>query len=94
MKDHSWHLFIIKINSHTKIIRNELIDLLDDHGIGTSVHYKPIHRMTYYKKNYKFNKNFKNAEMIWKNCISLPIYSLLTMVQARFIVNKIKFHLK
>ncbi len=94
IKDHSWHLFIIKINSHTKIIRNELIDLLDDHGIGTSVHYKPIHRMTYYKKNYKFNKNFKNAEMIWKNCISLPIYSLLTMVQARFIVNKIKFHLK
>ena len=94
MKDHSWHLFIIKINSRTKIIRNELIDLLDNHGIGTSVHYKPIHRMTYYKKNYKFNNDFKNAEMIWKNCISLPIYSLLTMVQLRFIVDKIKFHLK
>lgn len=41
--------------SKNGITRNELITELKKRDIGTSVHYKPLHRMTYYKERYIFS---------------------------------------
>src|SRR6185503_11489557 len=51
--DHSWHLFTVTLNDKALIARNELIRLLAERGIGTSVHYKPLHRMSYYRERYR-----------------------------------------
>jgi dTDP-4-amino-4,6-dideoxygalactose transaminase len=48
-------------------------------GIGTSVHYKPLHRMTYYRETYKLDPaDFPNTERIWQGTVSLPVYLGLT----------------
>ena len=59
-----YHLFIIKVLPEMwKISRDKLIQLINNEGIGTSVHYKPIHMHSYYKKKYGFNDDdFPNSK--------------------------------
>lgn len=74
-EEHAWHLFPIIIKPEAPISRNRCIEKLAENGIGTSVHYKPLYRMTYYREAYNFNPaDFPNTERIWNGCISLPIY--------------------
>ena len=73
--DHAWHLFPIILNGTAKISRNRFIEKLSEAGIGASVHYKPLHRMTYYKEIYSLEpKDFPNCEKTWQGNVSLPIF--------------------
>jgi dTDP-4-amino-4,6-dideoxygalactose transaminase len=79
MNDHAWHLFHIILKDSAPVSRNRFIELMTEHGIGTSVHYKPLHRMTYYRERYGLRpEDYPNAERIWKGCVSLPIYPSLS----------------
>ncbi len=90
MEDHSWHLFPIIIKPGAPVTRNEFIAHMAKAGIGTSVHYKPLHRMTYYKETYKLNpEDFPNTEMIWKGTVSLPVYPGLTDSELNYICQTI-----
>ena len=78
-EDHSWHLFPVRVRPEAALSRNEVIDRLAAAGIGTSVHYKPIHRLAYYRDRYSLDaSDFPGAERLWQETISLPIYNLLT----------------
>ena len=89
----SYHLFIIRIVPELwKINRDYLIDELNKLSIGTSVHYKPVHMHSYYKKKYNYKSNhFPNAKLYFENVISLPIYPALKNKQQNYIINEIKF---
>ena len=64
---------------------------MEDAGIGTSVHYRPLHRMTYYKETYHLNPDdFPNTERIWNGTVSLPIYPDLTNSELEYICQTIK----
>ena len=85
-KDHAWHLFVIVLNDGSPISRNHFIDLLAERGIGTSVHYKPLHRMSYYRERYQLTpENFPNTERMWLGCISIPIYPSLSNDELEYI---------
>lgn len=76
---HAWHLFVIIVRPEAPVHRNRLIELLAERGIGTSVTYKPIHRMSYYRNRYNLEAtNFPEAERIGAGCLALPIYPSLT----------------
>jgi dTDP-4-amino-4,6-dideoxygalactose transaminase len=91
MANHSWHLFPIIIKPGAKVLRNEFINKMKNEGIGTSVHYKPLHRMKYYKEAYNLNpEDFPNTERIWNGTVSLPIYPTLTDEELLYICNTIK----
>jgi len=78
-EDHAWHLFQIILKPESKVSRNCLIERLAERGVGTSVHYKPLHRMTYYRDYYRLAPaDFPEAERIWQGCVSLPIYPTLS----------------
>lgn len=95
MNGHSWHLFPIIIKPGAPVGRNEFIAEMANRGIGTSVHYKPLHRMTYYKYTYQLeNELFPNAEKIWEGTVSLPIYPELTDDQLSLICHATKDLLK
>lgn len=90
-EDHSWHLFPIVLNEKSKINRKEFIEKLSAAGIGTSVHYKPLHRMTYYREKYNLKpEDFPNTEKTWQGNVSLPIYPQLTEEELERIVGEIK----
>lgn len=91
MENHSWHLFPIIIRPEARVSRNEFIQLMAKEGIGTSVHYKPLHRMTYYKETYNLNpEDFPNTERIWNGTVSLPIYPELSDENLKYICQTIK----
>ena len=89
-EEHAWHLFPIVLNSKAKINRNRFIELLSDAGIGTSVHYKPLHQMTYYKEKYNLSVNdYPNAEKTWQGNVSLPLYPFMKTEDIKYICNTI-----
>ena len=94
MEDHSWYLFNVLIDPDETIRgidRNYFISEMTKREIGTSVHYKPIHRMTYYKNKYDLKPEmFPNAEWIFKRCVCLPIFSSMTDDQIDYVINSIR----
>lgn len=95
VENHSWHLFTIVIKPESRVPRNEFIHLMAKEGIGTSVHYKPLHRMTYYKEAYDLNpERFPNTEKIWNGTVSLPVYPDLSEKELEYICQTIKKILK
>lgn len=91
MDNHSWHLFWIVLNADSRIARNAFIEKLNQAGIGTSVHYKPLHRMTYYLERYGLKpEDYPNAERHWCGCVSLPVYPSLSNEELMYIGETIK----
>ncbi len=90
VENHAWHLFWIVLNESCRIARNDFIMRLNESGVGTSVHYKPLHRMTYYRHRYGLTPEaFPNAERHWHGVITLPLYPALTMRELDYICDRI-----
>jgi dTDP-4-amino-4,6-dideoxygalactose transaminase len=91
LQDHSWHLFWIVLNEKCPLERNVFIDRMNEAGIGTSVHYKPLHRMTYYKEAYGLkSENYPNAERHWRGVVTLPVYPGLSDGDLAYICETVK----
>jgi dTDP-4-amino-4,6-dideoxygalactose transaminase len=73
---HSWHLFILRLRSKMLASsRDDLVHQLKQAGIGTSVHFIPLHLHPYYRIRHGYSSgDFPNAEDAFARCISLPIY--------------------
>jgi dTDP-4-amino-4,6-dideoxygalactose transaminase len=85
-EDHAWHLYPIVLKDDALIDRNTFIEKMAEAGIGTSVHYKPLHRMTYYKERYNLKaEEYPNTEKIWKGAVTLPVYPRLTHSELEYI---------
>ncbi|MBD3345000.1 MAG: DegT/DnrJ/EryC1/StrS family aminotransferase [Chitinivibrionales bacterium] len=88
--DHSWHLFHIILNENSSITRNDFVVQMAQNGIGTSVHYKPLYRMSYYKSTYNLDPyDYPNSERFWRGCVSLPIYPSLTKKELEYVCKTI-----
>jgi perosamine synthetase len=78
-KAHAWHLYLLQINpSALRIDRNRVIEELKIRGIGTSVHFIPLHLHTLYQRLGYRQGQFPNAEARFERAISLPIYPAMT----------------
>lgn len=95
-ENHSWHLFSIMVADQGSFeenhnLRNRFISKLNERGIGTSVHFKPLHLMSYYKEigAYKAT-DFPNALARYSRTISLPIYPSLTKNELQYIIRQVK----
>jgi dTDP-4-amino-4,6-dideoxygalactose transaminase len=77
---HAWHLFLLRVNEEKlKITRDEFIERLQEKGIGTSVHFIPLHIHPYYEKRYGFRaEDFPVAYKTYCRVISLPIYPAMS----------------
>lgn len=77
---HSWHLYVIRLNlEQLRIDRNSFIDELRRKGIGTSVHFIPLHIHPYYRETYGYQPDdFPVAYETYQRIISLPIYARMT----------------
>ena len=85
---HAYHLYIIRIiPSRWSIDRNQMIEFLNNGGIGTSVHYKPVHMHSYYQKKYGFKEaDYPNSSALYENVITLPLYPALKKQQIYYII--------
>jgi dTDP-4-amino-4,6-dideoxygalactose transaminase len=87
---HSWHLFCCQLNTD-KISRNDFIQAMSDKGIGTSVHYIPLHMQPYWKERYSLEDvHFPNATKYYKNAVSIPLYTKMTDDDQAYVIHTIK----
>lgn len=70
----SCHLYVLKIKKVTDLNRNKLFKKLLKNGIRTSVHYKPLHEFTVFKKRAKVYDKLYNSKRAYEEIISLPLY--------------------
>ena len=76
---HSWHLFVIRLKDEAKMNRDELIQFLSDKGIGTSVHYVPLHRQPYWRDRYQLtNDMFPETDRAYLSMVSIPLYTAMS----------------
>jgi dTDP-4-amino-4,6-dideoxygalactose transaminase len=74
--DHAWHLYVVLIRpERLRIGRDEVISELKKRGIGTAVHFIPLHLFSYYQKRWGYRPGqFPVAEDYFNRCLSLPLY--------------------
>ena len=65
-----------------------------ERGVACNVHYKPLPMMTAYKRMGYDIKDYPNAYDMYKNEITLPLYSRLTDEEAQYVVDSFKKTLK
>ena len=86
----SGHLYIIRLIGKSLEERNKIIEELGLRGIASNVHYKPLPLLTAYK-NLGFDiKNYPNAYDMYKNEITLPLNSVLTKEEVKYICSNLK----
>ena len=89
LKNSACHLYILRIKRDFPISRNELFEKLLSKGIRTTVHYKPLHKFSIYKKRGIFKKNIVNSVQLYDEIISLPLYPGITKKEQDYVVNTI-----
>lgn len=67
--------------------RNELSEFLAEKGIATSVHFKPLSEMTYWRKAVK--NPLPVTDRVWLNLLSLPVHDALTETDIQYIISQV-----
>jgi dTDP-4-amino-4,6-dideoxygalactose transaminase len=79
-RESSWHLYILRLRlEELRIDRSEFIRELKRRGIGSSVHFIPLHLHPYYQRKFGYRAgDFPRADAEFQRCISLPIYPTMS----------------
>ena len=77
---HAWHLYVVRLRPEASTItRDEFIVAMKERGIGTSVHFIPIHHHPYYRETYGWAPgDFPVADRAFETMVSLPLYTRMT----------------
>lgn len=84
---HAWHLFVLRLADTARVTRDEVVQALADAGIGTSVHFVPLHRQPYWRDRYALRpQDFPVAEAAYQRMLSVPLFTAMSDAeQARVI---------
>ncbi|MCI5801976.1 MAG: DegT/DnrJ/EryC1/StrS family aminotransferase [Oscillospiraceae bacterium] len=81
----SFHLYVVCLRpERLKVSRDEVCALLQEAGIGTSVHFRPVHEFSWYREHFPGVK-MPQAEALYRRCISLPIYPSMNREDAEYV---------
>jgi perosamine synthetase len=74
--DHAWHLFVVRLRlERLRVGRDEVIQELSAAGVGTGVHFIPLHEHSYYRDHLGADAaDVPVAAREWPRLLSLPIY--------------------
>jgi perosamine synthetase len=68
--------------------RDGLSAFLAENGIHTSVHFKPLNHMTYWKKADKHG--LPVTDEVWPKLLSLPVHNALTDEDVDYVISKVR----
>jgi dTDP-4-amino-4,6-dideoxygalactose transaminase len=88
---HAWHLYPLRLNlDRLSIGRAAVIDRLGEAGIGSSVHFIPLHMHPYYRRTYGYQTaDLPVSAREYEREISLPIYPNLGDDEVDYIVERL-----
>ena len=88
-EDHACHLYVLRFKKQGKFSRDDLFTKLLKNGIRSSVHYKPLHTFTAYKRSAKIFGKLINSKQIYGEIISLPLYPQITRKQQDLVLKNL-----
>lgn len=76
---HARHLYVIRLTDAAPVSRDDFIQSMSAAGIGTSVHFKPLHLHSYWRKACHLHAEaFPVATAEFDRVVSLPLFSSMT----------------
>ena len=86
----AWHLYVVLIDfAAAGIERAALMNRLRAAGIGTQVHYLPVHLQPYYRRRYG-EQSLPGAEAYYRSCLSLPLFAAMGDADVDRVVNALQ----
>ena len=75
---HAWQLYTVRVRPEYGIGRDELVVRLAERGIGTSVHFSPLHRLGYFRRTALLPPGgLPGADALFPQLLSLPLHPAL-----------------
>lgn len=77
---HAWHLYIVRVHGEFGMHRDAVVEELADAGIGTSVHFIPVHHQPYFRDMLGPDEcdHLPVADAMFPRLLSLPLHPGLT----------------
>ena len=75
---HAWHLYVVRIKPSFGPSRDRVAEYLAAKGIGTSVHFIPVHLLAWGRAATLAPGPLSGAELVFSESLSLPLYPSLT----------------
>ena len=83
----NWHMFQIILPARLTIKRADVMAQLQAAGIGSGVHYPPIHLFALYRRLGWKEGDFPKAETVCRNILTLPLFPTLTHAEVARVVH-------
>jgi dTDP-4-amino-4,6-dideoxygalactose transaminase len=88
---HSWHLYVLRLEDSAPLSREKFLEYLASHGVGFSVHYRPLHRLTYWRDRYKLSDSqFPMASRCADTCVSLPLFPAMSELEVDRVIQVVR----
>jgi dTDP-4-amino-4,6-dideoxygalactose transaminase len=88
-----WHLYAVQIDfAAAGVTRTALMKKLRGDGIGSQVHYVPVHMQPYYRGRYG-DLSLPGAESFYRGTLSLPLFPLMKDEDVVRVVERLSHHL-
>lgn len=89
---HAWHLFPIRIKAEIAgLTRAQFIERMRQEGIGTSVHFLPLHLQPYFRKTFGTERReLPVTESVSEEVVSLPIYPGMTSSELDAVIETVR----
>lgn len=93
--EHAWHLYVVRLRSDARLGRDAFVETLASRGIGTSVHFIPLHLHPYWKRTYNLSADdFPDAHAAYHQAVSLPLYTKMTAHDQDRVIGAVREALK
>jgi dTDP-4-amino-4,6-dideoxygalactose transaminase len=91
-RTHTYHLYPIRLAAdRLSINRAQFMEELRRRRIGSSVHFIPLHRHSYYQKTYGYSSNqFPVAERVYSFLLSLPLYPVMSNTDVADVIEAVR----
>ena len=88
----AWHLFTLRlVAGKAKMKRDDFIDKLAEEGIGTSIHFLPLHLQPFYRKSYNIKAGLLPVtEKVAKEIVSIPLFPDLKDREIKKVINSVR----
>jgi len=88
---HAWHLYTIRLQEEAPVTRDGFIEEMAQAGIGTSVHFIPLHLHPYWRDTYGLSASqFPVATRAYQSIVSLPIYTRMSEADQERVIGTIR----
>jgi dTDP-4-amino-4,6-dideoxygalactose transaminase len=89
---HARHIYTVLVDeAKTGISRDVFMQALHVRGVGSGVHFNPVHLYSYYQNTYGYRRgDYSNAEYIGDRTVSLPLSAKLTDSEVEKVITVVK----